>query len=68
MLQKDDDTQPITHEEIEEEVLNFYNKLMGTTDIELDGIYIIVMREGPQLSNEQRENVISPIVRIMRLI
>lgn len=39
MLQKDDDTQLNTHEEIEEEVLNFYNKLMGTTDIELDGIY-----------------------------
>lgn len=34
---------------------------MGFVDIELNGIDIIVIKEGPRLNNKQREDMIAPI-------
>jgi hypothetical protein len=61
VLHKEDGNRVTNQEDIEEEVLNFYKKLMGTTDKDLNGIDITVMREGPQLCNEQRQKLIAPI-------
>ncbi|MCH85203.1 transposon TX1 putative 149 kDa protein, partial [Trifolium medium] len=61
VLLKEDGTQITAQEDIEEEVMSFYNKLIGTSDTDLNGIDITVMREGPQLSNEQRQKLIAPI-------
>ncbi|PNX60426.1 hypothetical protein L195_g051923, partial [Trifolium pratense] len=41
--------------------MNFYSKLMGTADTDLAGVDITVMREGPKLSNAQREKLVAPI-------
>jgi hypothetical protein len=45
VLQKEDGTQLTNQEDIEEEVLSFYNKLMGTADNDLNGVDITVMRD-----------------------
>jgi hypothetical protein len=61
VLTKENDTLLTSQEDIEDEVMSFYNKLMGTADNDLNGIDITVMREGPQLTHEQRHNLTAPI-------
>jgi hypothetical protein len=39
--------------EIEQEVLDFYGKLMGQKEDILEGINVAVMRDGPQISHDQ---------------
>lgn len=46
ILWEEDGTTPTTHDDIQREVLDFYNNFMGKDDMELDGIDIIVMRNG----------------------
>lgn len=41
---------------------------MRFADTELDGINIIVMREGSQLNNKQRENLIASIKEIEKAL
>lgn len=50
-----------TKEEIEEEILKFYKSLMGTADVEVDGVNIVVLRKGPQLNTNQREFLTRPV-------
>ncbi|CAK8567230.1 unnamed protein product [Lathyrus sativus] len=59
-LYKDDGTCIHNQEDIEKEVCEFYGKLMGTREPRINMIDI-VMREGPQLSMEQRAGLISPV-------
>ncbi|CAJ2651355.1 unnamed protein product [Trifolium pratense] len=61
VLYTEDGTQLTTQDDIEEEVMSFYSKLMGMADNDLNGVDITVMREGPQLNNEQREKLTGPI-------
>lgn len=61
ILQTEDGTLITQSEEIEEEVLRFYKKLIGTAEAELNGIDIPVMRQRYQVSNTQREMLIAPI-------
>ncbi|GAU38712.1 hypothetical protein TSUD_396400 [Trifolium subterraneum] len=56
-----DGTQITNQEEIEDEVLAFYNKLMGTADTDLLGIDITVMRDSPQLNTDQKGKLVAPI-------
>ena len=60
-LQKEDETILKNHDDIEEEVLTFYRKLMGTADEVRNGIDVSAMKEGPQLNNDQRVNLIVPV-------
>lgn len=60
-LQKEDDTILKTHEDIEEEILTSYRKLMGTAEEVRNGIDVSAMREGPQLNNDQRVNLTVPV-------
>lgn len=60
-LQKEDDTILKNHDDIEEEVLTFYRKLMGTADEVRNGIDVSAMRGGPQLNNDQRVNLTVPV-------
>jgi hypothetical protein len=60
-IYKEDGTMVTTHEEIEQEVLGLYGNLMGKADTNLEGIDIVAMREGPQLTNDQRMMLIAPI-------
>lgn len=46
---------------IEEEVLKFYEKLMATADRVRNDIDVSVMREGPQLNNDQHKTLIAPV-------
>ncbi|CAJ2668635.1 unnamed protein product [Trifolium pratense] len=61
VLYTKDGTQLTTQDDIEEEVMSFYSKLTGMADNDLNGVDITVMREGPQLNNEQREKLTGPI-------
>lgn len=61
LLHKDDGTVITSHDEIQDEVLNFYEGLMGTKDGNVRHINIMAMRGGPQLSMEQREQLVAPI-------
>ncbi|CAK8544062.1 unnamed protein product [Lathyrus sativus] len=60
-LYKDDGTCIHNQEDIEKEVCEFYGKLMGTREPIINTIDIDVMREGPQLSIEQKADLISPV-------
>jgi hypothetical protein len=55
MLSKDDGTTIQKQEDIAQEVCAFYRQLMGTSASCLRKIDITAMREGPQLSMDQRE-------------
>ncbi|KAI5438310.1 hypothetical protein KIW84_024156 [Lathyrus oleraceus] len=57
----EDETILKNHDDIEEEVLTFYRKLMGTADEVRNGIDVSAMKEGPQLNNDQRVNLIVPV-------
>lgn len=46
-LTKDDGTLMSNHEDIENEILEFYGNLMGKANEYLAGINIVAMREGP---------------------
>ncbi|CAJ2661953.1 unnamed protein product [Trifolium pratense] len=61
-LYREDGTMITSHEDIEHEVLNLYGNLMGKAEDNLDGIDIVAMREGPQITNEQREFLVAPIL------
>lgn len=41
--------------------MDFYNMLMGKVEGGLDGTYIVVLREGPQLSNDKMDSLTAPI-------
>lgn len=51
-------------EDIENEILWLYGNLMGKANDNMEGINIIVMREGHQLSNEQRWMLEAPVTEI----
>jgi hypothetical protein len=60
-IYREDGTMVTTHEDIEQEVLGLYGKLMGKADTNLMGIDIVAMRAGPQFTGDQREMLVSPI-------
>jgi hypothetical protein len=60
-IYKEDDTMVTTHEEIEQEVLGLYGNLMGKADTNLEGIGIVSMRDGPQLTSDQRMMLVAPV-------
>lgn len=60
-IQKEDGTVIHTQKELENEVLAFYTKLMGTTAAELEGIDTNAMRGGPQLNADQRDLLTHPV-------
>ena len=50
-----------SHAEIEQEILSFYGKLMGSKEEDISGIDLVAMRRGAQLNNSQREFLDSAI-------
>lgn len=50
-----------THDDIESEVLDFNGKFLGTTESNMEGIDTIVIRNGQQLTINQRSMLISHI-------
>lgn len=48
--------------DIEQEIIKYYNKLIGTANRNLTRIDIVAMRGGPQLSFEQRDSLIAFII------
>ncbi|KAK2401903.1 hypothetical protein QL285_051464 [Trifolium repens] len=60
-IYKEDGTMVTTHEEIEQEVLGLYGNLMGKADTNMKGIDIVAMRDGPQLTSDQRMMLVAPI-------
>lgn len=52
-MEKEDGSIIIKQEEVCNEVLQFYGKLVGTDATDLKGINIVAMREGKQISTEQ---------------
>ncbi|XP_050918711.1 uncharacterized protein LOC127136160 [Lathyrus oleraceus] len=46
-------------EEIDQEIVNYYQNLVGTANMNLNSIDIIALRKGPQLSIEKRNALIS---------
>lgn len=61
MLQKTDGTLLENQSEIEDEIMDFYKKLMGTEDSQLHHIDIDAMRNGKQVNMEQRRYLVSNI-------
>ncbi|PNY02575.1 hypothetical protein L195_g025887 [Trifolium pratense] len=61
-LYREDGTMVTTHEDIEQEVLSLYGNLMGKADTNLEGIDIVAMRDGPQITNDQKELLLAPIM------
>ncbi|KAI5405917.1 hypothetical protein KIW84_052605 [Lathyrus oleraceus] len=49
--------------DIEQEVLEHYDRLMGKADNKLKGIDITIMRDVSQLNNDQRDNLIQPVTK-----
>lgn len=49
------------HEALEDEVLNFYPKLVGTRAEELDSINLFSIRNGSMMSRESAQRLIRPI-------
>ncbi|XP_058771884.1 uncharacterized protein LOC131645222 [Vicia villosa] len=60
-VQKTDGTHMSNQHNLEKEVMEFYNKLMGNASNELEGIDTHAMRDGAQLNVEQRESLIVPV-------
>lgn len=60
-LRKDDDTFISKHVDIEEEVLDFFGRLMGRADTNLNIMDIDDMRKGTQITMEQRRDLIVPV-------
>ncbi|XP_050919463.1 uncharacterized protein LOC127137006 [Lathyrus oleraceus] len=46
------------HEDIEEKIIDFYGKLMGKAEMNLNGFDIVSMRKGNQVTIEQRNDLI----------
>jgi hypothetical protein len=61
MISRDDGTTIQKQEDIAQEVCAFYRQLMGTSASCLRKIDITAMREGPQLSMDQRDQLIAPV-------
>ncbi|XP_058776967.1 uncharacterized protein LOC131651319 [Vicia villosa] len=61
ILYKEDDTLLTTQEEIEHAVVSYYESLMGTATRNISHVDISVMRNGPQLTMEQRQSLELPI-------
>jgi hypothetical protein len=60
-IYREDGTMVTTHEDIEQEVLHLYGNLMGKAETNLIGIDIVAMRDGPQITNDQREFLVAPV-------
>ena len=58
---KDDGNILATQDDIESEFLDFYGKFLGTTELNMEGIDTIVIRNGQQLTINQRYMLISPV-------
>lgn len=52
------------HEEFITEILNFNGKLVGTSATNLKGINIVAMRQGRQVSAEQGQQLVAPIIEV----
>lgn len=61
MLKDANGNRLITHEKIEEEVLNFYKKLIGEAYPMKQKIDIVVLREGKQVSSNQSRMLIAQV-------
>lgn len=61
MLQQSDGTILSTHLDIEQEVLQFYSKLMGAESNRLRHVDIETMRNGKQVNSQQREYLVSRV-------
>lgn len=48
-------------EKIEDEIVNFYRKLVGTRSSQLNSIDLVAMRQGKQLTSDQRASLTAPI-------
>jgi hypothetical protein len=60
-IYREDGTMVTTHEDIEQEVLHLYGNLTGKAETNLIGIDIVAMRDGPQITNDQREFLVAPV-------
>lgn len=63
LMQKENGIDLNTFEEVEREVMEYYNNLMGKTGCYLDGVDIIVLWNGPQLNNEKMRNLTTAITK-----
>lgn len=60
-IYKENGTLITTHEEIKKYILELYGTLMVKADTNMKGIDIIVMREGPRITNEKRYLLEEPV-------
>lgn len=63
-ITKEDGTILCYHDQIEQEVLSFYVNRQGTAKDRLEGINIFSMRQGNQLTMEQRDILIQPVTNM----
>ncbi|XP_058755938.1 uncharacterized protein LOC131629159 [Vicia villosa] len=61
ILHKDDGTVITNQNEIEQTLVDFYKGLMGTAARDIIQVDISALREGPQLTFEQRQRLVGPI-------
>ncbi|KAI5406239.1 hypothetical protein KIW84_052830 [Lathyrus oleraceus] len=62
ILYKKDGILLTNKEYIENEILGLYGNLMGKENDNMEGIDVVDMREGPQLSNEKRWVLETPVI------
>lgn len=58
---KDDDSSVTLQEDLENEVIQFYSKLLGQSSGHWRGLDIVALRNGKQLSRDQCQHLIRPI-------
>lgn len=61
MLQKSDGSTATTQHELEEEILQFYGGLVGTSSRSMAGIDIVAMRKGRQLTIAEGASLVAPV-------